>query len=113
MTIRTAEAPYHYLVRYWIAPGAEARVLAWIDGGHTAEMVALPGFLAARRIRFAEIDALGWTAFATLYSVESKAALDAYFKNPIRERFRREADAFAGVMRVERTWGTAEWEMQK
>lgn len=100
---------YHYIVRYWIAPAAEARVLAWLDGGHTAEMVALPGFLGARRLRLEETDSLGWRAFATIYSLESKAALDAYFKNPIRERFSREAAAFSGVLRSERSWGAAEW----
>ncbi|MGH7003788.1 MAG: DUF4286 family protein [Alphaproteobacteria bacterium] len=103
------EAAYHYVVRYWIAPAAEAHVLAWLDGGHTAEMAALPGFLGARRVRLAETDALGWHAFCTIYALESKAALDAYFKNPIRQRFDREAASFAGVLRAERIWGAVEW----
>lgn len=105
--------PYHYLVRYWIAPEAEVRVLAWLDGGHTAEMAALPGFLSARRLRLEETDSLGWRAFCTIYTLESKTALDAYFANPIRERFKREAAAFAGVLRSERMWGAAEWQSGK
>lgn len=103
------ESSYHYIVRYWVAPTAEARVLAWLDGGHTAEMAALPGFLSARRVRLAEVDALGWRAFCTIYAIESKAALDAYFKSPIRDKFGREAAAFADMMRVERSWGAVEW----
>lgn len=103
------DAAYFYIVRYWIAPGAEARVLAYLDGRHTAEMAALPGFRSARRVRFEEVDSLGWCGFATIYALDSKAALDAYFANPIRARFAQEQAAFAGVLRVERSWGPAEW----
>ena len=103
------DTAYHYIVRYWVAPGAEARVIAWLDGKHTAEMVALPGFRSGRRVRLEEKDAMGWQAFCTIYDVESKAALDAYFASPIRERFAQEIAAFAGVMRVERLRGAVEW----
>jgi antibiotic biosynthesis monooxygenase (ABM) superfamily enzyme len=103
----------HYITRYWIAPGAEARVLEWLDGRHTGEMAALPGFLSARRLRLAETDSMGWRAFCTIYALESEAALQAYFANPIRERFNAEAAAFAGVLRVERLWGAVEWRSHK
>ena len=104
---------YHYIVRYWIAPGAEARVIAWLDGKHTAEMVALPGFRSGRRVRLDERDSMGWQAFCTIYALDSKAALEAYFANPIRERFGREIAGFADLMRVERLWGAAEWRSHK
>ncbi len=104
------DAGYFYIVRFWVAPEAEARLLAWLDGGHTAEVVAQPGFLWARRIRLEETDSLGWRAFASIYGLESKAALDAYFKNPVREKFAREQAPFAGVMRAERSWGAGEWQ---
>ena len=103
-------AAYVYIVRYWVAPQAEARLLAWLDGGHTAEVAALPGFLGARRVRLEETDSFGWRAFTTIYALESKAALDAYFANPIREKFAREAAVFAGAMRSERSWGAQEFE---
>jgi antibiotic biosynthesis monooxygenase (ABM) superfamily enzyme len=103
-------AAYFYIVRYWVAPEVEARLLAWLDGGHTAEVVAQPGFLWARRARLQETDSLGWRAFTTIYGLESKAALDAYFRNPIREKFAREGAAFADVMRSERSWGAQEFE---
>ena len=62
------DAAYYYIVRYWIAPAGEARVMAWLDGGHIAEVAAQPGFLWARRIRLEETDSLGWRAFANIYS---------------------------------------------
>jgi hypothetical protein len=97
-----------YVVRYWIAPAAEEKVLAWIDGGHTRDVVNCPGFLWAQRVRLEEVDALGWRAFANIYGLESRAALDAYFKLPIGETFRREAAAFKEVLRSERMWGVPE-----
>ena len=97
-----------YMVRYWIAPAAQARVLAWIDGGHTREVVDCPGFLWAQRVRLEEVDAMGWRAFVNIYGVASRAALDAYFKLPIGEKFRREAAALKDVMRAERLWGVPE-----
>lgn len=103
-------AAFVYIVRYSVAPQAEARLLAWLDGGHTAEVAALPGFLWARRVRLEETDSFGWRAFTTIYGLESKAALDAYFANPIREKFAREAAAFAGALRSERSWGALEFE---
>jgi hypothetical protein len=106
-------AAYFYIVRYWVAPAAEARLLAWLDGGHTAEMVAQPGFRSARRVRFAEADSLGWRAFATFYALDSKSALDEYFGSPVRARFGREAAAFAGEMRSERSWGAGEYRAQR
>jgi hypothetical protein len=107
--IAMPDAGYLYIVRYWVAPEAEARLLAWLDGGHTAEVVAQPGFLWARRVRLEEVDSLGWRGFCSIYGLESKAALEAYFVNPIREKFAREGAAFAGAMRAERSWGAAEW----
>jgi hypothetical protein len=107
------DAPYHYIVRFWVAPAAEVRLLSWLDGGHTAEVVSQPGFLWARRIRLDETDSLGWRAFTTIYGLESRAALEAYFKNPIREKFAREQAAFADVMRAERSWGGGEWQMSR
>lgn len=101
-------AAYFYVVRYWIAPEAEARVIAWTDGGHMAEVAAHPGFRWARRVRLEEVDSLGWRAFTNFYGLDSKAALDGYFASPIREKIGREQAAFADVMRSERSWGAVE-----
>jgi hypothetical protein len=94
-----------YLVRFWVRPDAEAEVLAWLDGGHIAEVLRQPGYLWARRAALEEVDALGWRAHAMVYGLVSRRALDDYFANPIREKFAREGAAFAGKMRAERAWG--------
>ena len=104
---------YFYITRYWIAPGGEARVLGWLDGGHTAEVAAQRGFLAARRIRLHDVDALGWQAFTTIYRTEAKAAVAAYLKSAARERFAREQMAFAESLRAERSWGAGEYRTQR
>jgi hypothetical protein len=107
------DAPYYYIVRYWIAPAGEARVMAWLDGGHIAEVASQPGFLWARRIRLEETDSLGWRAFTNVYGLDSKGALDAYFKSPVREKIAREQAAFADVMRSERSWGPGEFQTKR
>jgi hypothetical protein len=104
---------FFYITRYWIAPAGEARVLGWLDGGHTAEVASQPGFLAARRIRLEEVDALGWRAFTTIYRTESNAAVEAYLKSAARERFAREQLAFTDVLRAERSWGAGEYRAQR
>jgi antibiotic biosynthesis monooxygenase (ABM) superfamily enzyme len=104
---------YFYITRYWIAPAGEARVLGWLDGGHTAEVAAQPGFLAARRIRLQAVDALGWRAFTTIYRTESKAAVATYLTSAARERFAREQTAFTDVLRAERSWGAGEYHAQR
>ena len=103
------DAPYRYIVRYWIAPAAKPRVMEWLDGGHMAEVVAQPGFRWARRIRLDEVDSLGWRAFTNFYGLESKAALDAYVKDPVRQRYAEEQKPLAGQMRVERSRGGSEF----
>src|SRR5262249_4174595 len=107
------DAPHFHIVRFWTTPGAEARVLEWLDGKHAPELVARPDHLWAQRIRLPETDSLGWHAFYALYGLESKAALDAYLRDPVRERFAREQIPFAGVMRVARSRGDVEWRSQR
>ena len=101
------DAPHYLIVRFWVAPEAEERVLAWLEN-HVVEVVAQPGFLSARCIRLDETDSLGWRAFYAVYGVESKAALNAYLENPVRQRFAREQIPFASVMRLERNRGAGE-----
>ena len=104
---------YFYITRYWIAPAGEGRVLGWLDGGHTAEVASQPGFLAARRIRLEEVDALGWRAFTTIYQTEAKSAVETYLKSAARARFAREQQAFTDVLRAERSWGAGEYRTQR
>jgi hypothetical protein len=96
---------FFYIVRWWVAPTAEARLLEWMKGGHIAEVVAQPGMRWARCIKLNEVDALGWPAYANVYGLDSGAALEAYFRLPIHEKFARERAAFADVLRTERASG--------
>jgi hypothetical protein len=39
------DAPYFYIVKFWVHPDGHKSVLDWLDRGHMAEVVAQPGFL--------------------------------------------------------------------
>ncbi len=99
------DAPFLYIVRWWVDPAAERRLLAWMRGGHMNEVVAQPGFLWARCVEIDEVDALGWRAYQNIYGLESRAALEAYFKNPIHDKFARERAPFDAALRTERSTG--------
>ena len=49
-----------YLIRFWIKPGSEDKVLGWLDGGHIADVVKQPGFRWAQRIALELPDADSW-----------------------------------------------------
>jgi quinol monooxygenase YgiN len=101
-----ASAPYLYVVRVEVDPQIEAGLLAWLDtGGHVREVVSQPGFLWAQRYKLAQDAHDGWRAYLMLYALESKAALDAYFANPIHEKFARERARFDAGLRTDRVWG--------
>ena len=103
------DAPVLYIVKFWIHPEGGQRVLDWLDGGHIAEAVELPGFLWSRRCKLEETDDQGWPAYVMIYGLESRAALEAYFQNPIRDKFAKEAEPFAHLMRAERSWGEVDF----
>jgi hypothetical protein len=101
---------FFLLVRFWIAPEAEARVHAWLEGGHVAEVLRQPGFLWCRRVRLAERDASGWQAHSMIYGIESKAAFDAYSENqPLAQKFAREREPFAHLLKIERSAGAVDF----
>lgn len=99
------DAPYLYIVQFWIKPEAEARLVAWLRDKHLQEVVDQPGFLSARMIKLEQKTPDGWQGYQNIYELESKAALDAYFTSSARERFTKESAAFADAMRAERVWG--------
>ena len=97
------DANYFLVVRFWAQPGAEAGVLAWLDGGHVAEVLRQPGFLWCRRVR---IDGGG---FAMIYGIASRAAFEAYEANaPLKAKFARERARFEKDLRIERFAGEVE-----
>ena len=105
---KAMDAPAIYLVKFWIKPGEEARVLDWLDGGHLQDVVAQPGFLWARRIALVEPDADGWPAHAMIYGVTSLDALRTYFESDAPRRYAQERVALGldPLLRMDRNWGT-------
>ena len=81
------DAPYFYLVKFWVHPESRKAVLEWLDSGHMADMVALPGFLFVRRVKLEQDSADGWSGFMMIYGVESKTALQHYFDGPAPAKF--------------------------
>jgi hypothetical protein len=57
------DAPYFYLVKFWVHPESRKAVLEWLDSGHMADMVALPGFLFVRRVKLEQESDDGWSGF--------------------------------------------------
>jgi hypothetical protein len=101
---------YFLLVRFWVAPGAEAPVLGWLDGGHVADVLRQPGFLWCRRVALSESDASGWRGYAMIYGLASKAAFEAYNGNQaLIAEFSRQRQAFAKDLRIERVAGEVEF----
>ena len=93
-------------MRFWIAPGGEQPVFAWLQGGHMAEVLRQPGFLWVRRLRMPETDATGWSAHAMIYGIDSRASYEKYMANrELHERFAREREPFAAKLRIERFAG--------
>ena len=91
---------FFLVVKFSIAPEAEAQVLRWLDGGHMAEVASQPGFLWCKRIRLQE------NTYLMIYGIESKAAFDAYESNAaLKAKFARQRAPFEKQMKIERFSG--------
>jgi hypothetical protein len=97
------DAKFFLVVRFSIDGEAERQVLAWLDGGHAAEVLRQPGFLSCRRLRVGEHE------FAMIYGIESRAAFEKYEANSeLKAKFARERAPFEKHMRIERFAGELE-----
>ena len=97
------DAKFFLVVRFSVDAEAERQVLAWLDGGHAAEVLRQPGFLSCRRLR------LGAHEFAMIYGIESRAAFEKYEANAaLKAKFARERAPFEKHMRIERFAGELE-----
>ena len=97
------EAKFFLVVRFTIEAPAEREVLAWLDGGHAAEVLRQPGFLWCRRLR------AGPHEFAMIYGIESRAAFESYeADSELKAKFARERAPFDKQMRIERFAGEVE-----
>lgn len=83
-----SDAKFFLVVRFWIAPEAEAQVMRWLDGGHVAEVLKQPGCLWCRRLKPDD------GGYAMIYGIESRAAFEAYEANTaLKAKFRKRARA--------------------
>jgi len=104
------EARYFLIVRFWIAPGGEAQVMRWLEGGHLSEVLRQPGFLWVKRLKIAEPDATGWSAHAMLYGIESRQHYEGYTADQaLHAKFNKEREPFATKMRIERFSGDVDF----
>ena len=99
------EPGFFLVVRFWVAPQAEAPLMQWLDGGHVAEVLRQPGFLWCKRIRLAEKAADGWTGYSMIYGIASKEDFDSYNGSSLMEKFKRERAPFEKHMRIDRFFG--------
>lgn len=102
-----------YIMRFWLNPVGGERALQWLDGGHLAEVMTLPGFLWVRRCRLEQTNAAGWTGYEMVFGLDSMASLNAYFHSDAIQRFAKEREA-AGVNEVvelERHWGEVDFSL--
>jgi hypothetical protein len=100
---------FFLVVRFWVAPEAEAQVLAWLEGGHVAEVVSQPGFLWCKRIRLEPKD--GWPGYSMIYGITSRAAFEAYNDNKaLMAKFAAERAPFEASMRIDRFFGEVDYE---
>jgi hypothetical protein len=112
MPASSSSSEFFLVVRFWVAPQAEAEVLRWLDGGHVAEVVGQPGFQWCRRLRLEPKD--GWPGYAMIYGIESRAAFDAYNGNAaLMAKFAREREPFAPLLKVERFFGEVDSSVDK
>lgn len=99
---------FFLVVRFWVAPQAEAQMLGWLEGGHVAEVVGQPGFLWCKRLRLEPKD--GWNGYAMIYAIESRAAFEAYNGNaPLMARFAAERAPFEQHLRIDRFFGEVDY----
>ena len=96
---------YFLVVRFYIAPQAEAQVLGWLDGGHMAEVAGQPGFLWCKRIRI-EKNPQGWNGYSMIYGIASKKDFMNYENNAaLKGRFAKERAPFEKHMKIDRFAG--------
>jgi hypothetical protein len=96
---------YFLVVRFHVAPQAEAQLVGWLDGGHMKEVASQPGFLWARRIRI-DRNADGWNGYSMIYGISSKKDFLQYESNTaLKAKFAKERAPFEKHMKIDRFAG--------
>lgn len=102
------DAPYLYIVKFWVHPDSLETVMNWLDGCHMGEVVAQPGFLFVRRVKLEQNSPDGWSAHMMIYGLESRAALQDYFNSAAPTKFAQERKPFEHHLRMERDFGAVD-----
>ena len=105
MQKQPVNSPLIYVVRSWVDPERGQPYLDWLENKHMAEVVDQPGILWARRVMLDQPDDKGWRSCLLIYGFADRAALDAYFHSPDRDRFWSEVEGFRDFHYSERYWG--------
>lgn len=95
-----------YSVKVWVDPERGEDYIAWLTGGHVAEVAGEPGVLWAHLARMDEVAEDGWIGFQAAYGFESRAAFDAYQNGELNKSFAPAWQKYAGLFRIERAIGT-------
>lgn len=104
----SSDSRFFLVVRLWVAPEAEAQVLAWLEGGHVAEVLSQPGFQWCKRIRVAPKD--GWPGYAMIYGIASRGHFEAYNGNArLMAKFAAERAPFEAKMKIDRFFGEVDY----
>jgi hypothetical protein len=103
------DAPFVYLVRFWIDPAGADALLHWLDSKHMADVAAQPGFLSLRRVRLDQDAPDGWHAYLMIYGLESREALMRYFESDGPKRYAEERKPFEQHLRMDRAWGAVDF----
>ena len=103
------DAPYLYVVKFWVHPDGVATILRWLDDKHMAEVTAQPGFRWSRRVRLDQDADDGWHAYMMIYGLESREALLRYFDSPAPKEYAEQRKPFERHLRTERAWGAVDF----
>lgn len=96
---------YFLVVRFHVAPQAEAQMLGWLDGGHMREVTRQPGFLWSKRIGIGK-NAEGWNGWCMIYGIASKKDYESYEANaPLKAKFAKERAPFEKHLKIDRFSG--------
>jgi hypothetical protein len=109
--VTSMDAPFLYLVRFWVDPKGLDQVMHWLESRHMAEVIAQDGFLWVQRLRLDQPSDDGWSAHMMIYGLASRTALQAYFDGPAPARFAAERKPFEQYLRMDRAWGAVDFRL--
>lgn len=90
-----------FIFHLWVDPAAYPDIHRYAADGHLAEVVDHPGFRWGCEIDFGEVDADGWRRIATVYGVETRAALDAFLASDDFQRYAEQRRPYERYIRHE------------